>query len=347
MVRGPALNSVDCIVVGGGVIGMATARELARRGRSVRLLERGALGREASWAAGGILSSMRPWAETAASAALSSQGQAGYSGFAEALRAETGIDPEYYRCGMVIMHPDDVAPTLAWAQARRVRHVRDHRPAGLAITTATVFLPAIAQVRVPRLLQALHASLKHYRVEIREHTAVTEINTSGSRFTTVTTAAGEIAADALVITTGAWSGRLLGELGRPVAIEPVRGQMVCVRFAEPRLDTMILDGDHYFIPRKDGHVLIGSTMERVGFDKRVTDGARATLMDWAGGIWPDVNRAGFVRHWAGLRPATDDGRPRLGRLSGYDNVFINAGHFRKGILQAPICASRIAALICG
>ena len=323
---------------------MSTARELARRGLSVCLFDKGDLGQEASWAAGGILSSMRPWAESGDSAALSGRSQACYPAFTESLRQETGIDPEYYPSGIALISPDDIAATLDWAQANGIPHVRNYCPAGMSVDA--LLLPEIAQVRVPRLLQALHRSLERYRVSIFEHTAVTQINISGSRFQSVTAETGEMSAGAIVIAAGAWTGRLLSDAGRRVDIVPVLGQMLCLRFAEQRLDNMILDGERYFIPRRDGHLLIGSTLEQVGFEKHTTREARDSLMAWAGGLFPEVRDAGFVRHWSGLRPAAGPGSVYLGRLPGHDNVFINAGHFRKGILQAPACADRIAELIC-
>jgi glycine oxidase len=152
-------------------------------------------------------------------------------------------------------------------------------------------------------------------------------------------------ADTFIITAGAWSKQLLGANCDHITIKPVLGQMLCVKFSEQILETMVLDGGHYFIPRMDGHVLIGSTMEYVGFDKGTTETARKELMDWATALWPDINKAELVQHWSGLRPATENSKPYLEQLAGYDNIFINAGHFRKGILQAPVCARKTAELV--
>ena len=342
----------DCIVVGGGIIGMATARELALRGLRVSLFDKGKLGMESSWAAGGILSPMRPWSENPGSFELSHQGKACYAGFISELKQQTGIDPEYYCSGLLMISQDDVGKTLQWAKSHEILFDEDYKkyPVNMRIPAKSIFLAEIAQVRVPRLLKALHASLLDLQVNIFENAELADLdntqnNTQGI-LQSVTISGKKHYADNFIITAGAWTEKLLKKNDAQIEIEPVLGQMLCLKFPEQRFEMMVLDGGHYFIPRKDGHILIGSTMEHVGFNKETSETAKNELMAWARELWPDISEAKFIKHWSGLRPATENGKPYIGQLENYDNVYINAGHFRKGILQAPVCARMISEMIC-
>jgi glycine oxidase len=341
------MEKKECIVVGGGIIGMTTARELAMQGLSVSLFDSGNLAQEASWAAGGILSSMRPWSENPESADLSSQGKLCYENFAAELKEQTNIDPEYYRSGLLMINQLDIGHSREWANKNSIVYSDSYHgcPSSMHIPDNALFLPDIAQVRVPRLLKALRASLLNCNVTINENSAVTGLDINEGRCKSVQVGTEHYYADTFIITAGAWSKQLLGENCDHITINPVLGQMLCVKFPEQILDTMVLDGGHYFIPRRDGHVLIGSTMEYVGFEKGTTETARNELMDWASALWPDIKKAELVKHWSGLRPATGNSKPYLEQLPGHENIFINAGHFRKGILQAPVCARMTADLV--
>lgn len=327
---------------------MTTARELAMRGLSVSLFDKGKLGMESSWAAGGILSPMRPWLEHPCSAELSSEGKLCYADFVEELKEETGIDPEFYQSGLLMINESDVEHTRQWANKNKVSFSEDYNgyPTNMRIPANSIFLSEIAQVRIPGLLKALHSSLLKLGVTVVEDTAITGLETNDSRCKSVITGSKKYYADSFIISAGTWSEQILGSNNSEIKIKPIMGQMLCVKFPGQKLETMILDGGHYFIPRKDGHVLIGSTMEDVGFAKDTTQTARNELMDWACALWPEIADAEFVKHWSGLRPATDNGKPYLGKLEGHENVYINTGHFRKGILQAPVCARRMADMIC-
>jgi len=158
---------------------------------------------------------------------------------------------------------------------------------------------------------------------------------------------GKAIADAVIITAGAWSKSVLGNICKGINIKPIRGQIVCVKFAKQILDKMILDGGHYIIPRMDGHVLIGSTMEDVGFVNETTALARQALMDWVYSLSSDLGSAQFVRHWSGLRPAAGDGKPIIGPILDCRNIYLNTGHFRKGILQAPASARLLVDYLSG
>jgi len=327
---------------------MTTARELAMRGLSVTLFDKGKLGMESSWAAGGILSAMRPWSEDPYSSELSNLGKGCYAEFVEELKQQTGIDSEYCQSGLLMINESDVEHTRQWADENQVLTAENYEdyPSNMRLPAKSIFLPEIAQVRVSKLLKALHASLIKLDVTIFENTAITGLEINNARCKSVTIGSKKYYADSFIVSAGAWCTQILASINEDIKIKPVMGQMLCVKFSRQQLKTMVLDGGHYFIPRRDGHVLIGSTMENVGFEKETTQSARNELMEWACALWPDIADAEFVKHWSGLRPATDNGKPYLGKLEDYENIYINAGHFRKGIIQAPICARNIADMVC-
>ena len=339
----------DFIVVGGGIIGMTTARELAMQGASVALFDKGELGKEASWAAGGILSSMRPWAEHPASAELSGQGKTDYPKYSASLKDETGIDPEYVRSGLIVIDENHAVKISGWARSKGIKVSKDiqHSPASLKLPNHSVLLPEIAQLRPPRLLNAVHKSLRQLSVSIFENTAITNLATKNKQFEYVEFEGGKAGAGAIIITAGAWSKSILANISIDIDMKPIHGQMICVKPAEQILQTMILDGGHYLIPRLDGHVLIGSTMEEFGFKKETTISARQELLDWAYSLWPYLSSAQVVKQWSGLRPSTDSGKPIIGLALPFKNIYLNTGHFRKGILQAPASARLLADTLAG
>ncbi len=334
------MSNFDYIVVGGGIIGMTTARELAIQGAKVALFDKGELGKESSWAAGGILSSMRPWVESPASVALSEQGKILYPDYVELLKQKTEIDSEYIQSGLVIIDKDHAAKTKEWARDKNVNLEENVQNISCDINfpNHSVLLPDIAQVRPPKLLKALRKSLNSLSVSIYENTKITNLGIKNNQFQFVEFDEGKVVADAVIITAGAWSKSLLGNINKEINIKPIRGQMICVKPEHKILDKIVLDSSHYFIPRRDGHILIGSTMEDVGFVNETTEVAKEELLEWACSICPEINNAQFVRHWSGLRPSTTANIPIIGQISGFKSIYLNTGHFRKGILQAPASA---------
>ncbi len=343
------MTKYDFIIIGGGIIGMTTARELAVRGASVALIDKGKLGMEASWAAGGILSSMRPWTENPASAELSEHGKIFYPRYISSLVDGTGIDPEYVKSGLIIMESNHIADIKRWASSKCIKvkeKIEDLNP-DLKLPDQAVFLSEIAQLRPPRLLKALRKSLKQLSVSLYENTDITNLVTRDGRCEKVEFNSGKLSVESVIITAGAWSKLVLGDRANDVNIKPIHGQMMCVKPTESKLNSIILDGGHYLIPRQDGHVLIGSTMEDIGFNKETTMTAQEELQDWAASVWPNLKNARLVKHWSGLRPSTDAEKPFIGMVPDFKNIYLNTGHFRKGILQAPSSAKLLADMFSG
>ena len=161
------------------------------------------------------------------------------------------------------------------------------------------------------------------------------------------TAAGSFEANTVCVTTGCWTGNLGQKLGLSLAIAPVRGQMVLLALPQPPVSRIINEGSRYLVPRADGRLLVGSTEEDAGFDRRTTSGAIAGLLELAISLVPDLAAAPVERWWAGLRPSTRDGRPYLGRVPEIDNAFVAAGHFRSGLQQSTGTAVVMSQLIRG
>ena len=337
------------VIIGGGIIGCATALALATAGCRVTLIERGALGGEASWAGAGLLSALLPWDYREEVMRLVDGSRALYPEWVRALSA-SGIDPEYRTSGLLVLPPYDVEKAWAWARAGGEPLVelaaRTVEPM-LACDTSALWMPQVAQVRNPRLLRALRRMLALRGVEIREATPVSGWVQSGLRITGARTPQGIMEADTFIAAAGAWSSAVLGEWGAALPIKPVRGQIVLYKTTPGRLRHMLYRDGLYIIPRDDGHVLVGSTLEDVGFDKQVTAAARETLTQGAVELLPWLKDTPIAGHWAGLRPGTPDNIPLIGRHPQIENLFINSGHYRYGVTLAPASAQLMTDMVLG
>lgn len=290
------------------------------------LLERGEIGRESSWAGGGILSPLCPWDYPDEVNRLALRGMGLLSGLAETLRQTTGIDPQYQRCGMLVLPPLEVQAALDWCATHGMQ--AEKHDDGL-------FLPEVAQARNPRLLQALRARVEKLGGRIVEQCEVKQIVAEAGRVRHLATTRGDFNADAYIVTAGAWSKVLLGEHALKADIKPIRGQMLLFKFDTPPLPHIVLQGDIYLIPRSDGHLLLGSTREDVGFDKSTTDDVREMLLQRGIALLPALRDMPVVKHWAGLRPASPGNIPTIGRHPQLPNLYINSGHFRYGVTMSP------------
>jgi glycine oxidase len=342
-------------IIGGGVIGLLSAYLLARSGQDVVLLESGETGTEASWAGGGIVSPLYPWRYSSAVTALAHWSQNFYPRLGEHLREQAGIDPEVYETGLYWLDLGDEDEALRWAERedrplQRVGMDEVHAavPALAKGFSSAVFMPGVANVRNPRLLKALRAALtKLSNVRVVEHCPVTGFVRDGARIIGVQTAQGEMRAERVVVTAGAWSGDLLATLGLELPIKPMKGQMILFKCAEDFLPSMVLAKRRYAIPRRDGHILVGSTLEDVGFDKTPTNDALDSLKATALDLLPGLADAEVIKHWAGLRPASPEGIPYIGPVPGHDGLWLNCGHFRNGLVLAPASCQLLADLMTG
>jgi glycine oxidase len=329
------------VIIGGGLLGMLTARELALAGRPVTLLEKGQPGRESSWAGGGILSPLYPWRYPAAITALARWGQQAYPDLCRQLADSGGIDPQWRCGGMLVLDGEErdlagqwaerEAMALEWLDSADVHaRVPGLNPALVPAGDGALWLPEVAQVRNPRLVKALQAELAALQVELRPATLVTGFQVEQQQLHGVVTGQGLVPARQAVVCGGAWSAGLLPGLSLPV--QPVKGQMLLFQARPDLLGPILLHRDHYLIPRRDGHILAGSTVERVGFDKTPTGAARQDLLQAALELVPALADFPLVQHWAGLRPGSPDGIPYIGAHPHINGLWLNTGHFRNGVV---------------
>lgn len=345
----------DCIVIGGGIVGAATARALAARERRVLLLERAMPGSEASGAAAGMLT---PQVEVLPGDPLLPLAIAARERYAELvaeLDRRTGVNVGYAGGGSVQVALDDDDASLLERQAGEQRAIGlraewldraalARRHPGIAPAARGALLaPDDARVNNVTLTAALLADAIRYGAEIVDHEAVTEVVIKSGRVASVSTSRRRYSTSAAVVAAGAWSPALRG-LPRPLPVEPVRGQMAVVTWpaGEP---TGVLFGRHVYVVPRGSDALLGSTMESAGFAKDNTPGGLAHVFGGSVAMLPALASQRIHRTWAGLRPVTPDGRPLLGADPEVEGLWYATGHGRKGILLAPLTGEIIRDLI--
>jgi glycine oxidase len=352
-------GSANVVIIGGGVIGLTIARALALRGvREISVLERTTLGAEASSAAAGML---LPQVEADAQDdffTLACQSRDLYPSFAAALHEETGIDIELDTTGTLYLaltehDQEEIEKRYNW-QSRAGLPIellsagaaRELEPCISEATVGALLFPRDIQVENRRLLSALANSVNKLGANIVTQTNVESLIVEGNRLTGVQTNRGRIDCSVAVIAAGSWTSFIKSSSPcRIPEIEPVRGQMVCLE-AKPQLTRHVIYSPRgYIVPRRDGRLLAGSTSERVGFAKYVTAGGISTILRNALEISPAISTLPVVDTWAGLRPRAADGLPVLGRCDEIDGLFYATGHYRNGILLAPLTGELVSKAI--
>ena len=329
------VKSWDVIIVGGGIIGLSLARELRKRSASVLVVERGMPGREASHSAAGML------AISEVSGPLQSLGSASfrmYPEFVHELQDESGVDVDFRQDGTLQFGDSDLAEP-----ALRLEQIREMEPNLAPVQGGGVLLQE-ASVDPRGLVSAALQACKHRGVDTSSGDEVTAIDMEGERAVGITTAKTRFAARAVVNCAGAWAG-LLSTGGFPT--RPVKGQMLAVALPSRNfLRHVIRAPEVYLVPRTDGRLLIGATVEEAGYDKRVDPATIHRLRQSAIALMPALSESRILESWAGLRPGTPDSLPILGatQVPGY---FVATGHFRDGILMTPVTARAMAQVVSG
>lgn len=341
--------------------GLCIACALAREGHDVQLAERETPGQRASWVAAGLLTPSSPWKYPPALVELGFASEALFPDFVSDLVEHTGIDPEYEVAGMLYPEGAGVRPEALAAETQRRadlgfdnRHLSraevDALQPGLAASiTGAVWQPRSARVRPPRLMAALRRRANDLGVLITNDCEITALlGRPGAGVRGARTASGqELPADCVVLAAGAWSTPLAASLGLVVDVRPVRGQILLLRGEPGLLGPTINNGDNYLVPRRDGRVLVGSTMEDVGFSDFSTPQVIARLRAGAAALFPACAQMEVETDWAGLRPGTTDRVPYIGLVPEMPGLVLATGHFRNGILLGPITAQIVADLLGG
>lgn len=348
-------SQADVIIIGGGVIGCSIAYNLAKAQVKSLIIEKAAgVGQEASRSGAGILAShastREPYAELCrASLAL-------YPSLAKQLEAETQIDIEFIQSGSIAVFSTDAEKKgLISLAERRVEHgfsaealtaaqVWEFEPTISKAVAGGVRFPHDAQVRSAKLSKALAKGAAQLGTQFLFGNPVTAFLRKAERVVGVEVNGEAYYGETIVIAAGCWSGKIAGLLGYSLPIEPVRGQIVLTETMPLPLRHIIDGFGVYLVPRADGKILIGATVEFVGYDNRITLGGIREMIEAGTTLMPTLAEKSFVQAWSGLRPYTK-GVPFLGKLPGFDNVIVASGHYKNGILLSPITGKLICELI--
>ena len=342
----------DCIIVGGGAIGLLTARQLFLEGMDVLLLEKGPLGGESSWAGGGIVSPLYPWRYDDSVNVLAERSKKIYPELTKTLLGESGNDCEYINSGLFTVINEGSEDIIDWAETWSVdasfiddvATIREIESAVGDVVDKGIWMPDIMQIRNPKLVKALKASFDFLSIPYHEHTEVEEIIVEKGRVSGVRTNQQTFFADKIIIASGAWSAQF-SVTQSSVDVLPVKGQMIMYKGEPDLVKRIILCEGHYVIPRKDGRILAGSTLEKIGFDKTTSSSALDELHQAAVELIPLLSDLEIERQWAGLRPGTKKGIPYICRHDDVEGLYVHAGHFRNGIVLGAASAELMVDII--
>lgn len=346
------------LIIGGGVIGLMTALELAQSNCKVTILDSQDFGKAASWAGGGILSPMYPWRYPAAVNQLARLGKQLYQEWQPILQQATGLDIEINPSGMLILDDGEFDNGLNWAlqdndpqqtaQLLSNKEIHNVNPKINADMKQALWFEQLANIRNPRLLKVLIAYLKqlpnvsmHSFVAAKEFKIINDTlnKVSSHRINGLIDAQGKSwHADHYVIANGAWTGLLGQQLPKPIPVKPIQGQMILFKASERWLPSMVMHNGIYLIPRLDGHIVCGSSADDVGFNTDLNTTIHLKLKHAAYQMIPELKDMPIVHAWAGLRPSVPDGIPYIGAVPQFDNLWLNTGHFRNGLVMAPASA---------
>jgi len=347
----------DAIVIGGGVVGCAVAYSLASCGLQVLLLERGGLAEEASGAAAGMLAPLAEAHGPGPFLELCLAGLALFPSLARELEEATGLDIGLSRCGLLrvaLTDEDeeslrrryrwqlDTGLPLTWLEGEEARAVEPALSPGVR---AAVLSEAEGQVEPQLLAHALARAAQARGARVLLSTPVLGIVRRGRRVYGVRTPSGIVRGRQVVVAAGPWTGRLLAGIGLHLPTPPRRGQMLAYR-GRP-VGRIVWGPEGYLAPKATGVTYAGATVEAVGFRRRTTQRGLRRLQRMARTLVPALGRAEVAAAWAGLRPGSPDGLPIIGPVPGWDGLSVASGHFRNGVLLAPITGRLLAQALTG
>jgi glycine oxidase len=348
----------DVVVIGGGLMGCSVAYQLAKQGAEVTVLERSVPGAEASSAAAGILGPSVESFEDALALQLGRRSRELHAELADELDELFGVDVGFRRCGVlkVALQEDEVSLLDRQAESLRVQGVRCERLSGEELrreepsihpeVLGGLSIDEDAQVEPRKLLAAVALGAEQEGVHFRTGSTVHAVESEGGKVRAVRLANERIEAERVVVAAGSWTTQIPGLPISPESIFPVRGQMITTH-TRPRLFRHVVFGaGGYVVTRPDGHVLCGSTMEHVGFTRGISFGGMADVIAKATRIAPSLADAPVNAHWSSFRPGTPDGLPLVGETH-IEGLFVASGHYRNGILLAPLTAELISRALAG
>ncbi len=351
-------SSTDAIVIGGGVIGCSIGYHLAKAGVATTILERGEIGMAASNAASGILSSLfgNP---TDPYTRLVNTSLKMFHELAPELAEASGVDIELVQCGELelalsedeaqVLHAAAVEGDWRSSEAQWLdgSAVREMEPMLSDRIPGALFMPEVCRINNQRLSAAYARAAQHLGATVREHAEVVGLVRSGLRISGVRLHNEELVADHVIIAAGPWSSIIAETLGSHVPVRPVRGVNLNLQPVGRSIGRVVHGGWGLLVPRNDGSIIAGATVEEADYDNRVTAGAVQDIMNMSEILVPSLRDARLNWALAGLRPGSPDDAPMLGAVPGWQGLHVATGHYRSGILLSAITGKLMAEHITG
>ncbi|MDQ6980052.1 MAG: glycine oxidase ThiO [Ghiorsea sp.] len=349
------------VVIGAGIIGLLTALRLKQQGVDVTVLEKGKVAQESSWAGAGILCPIHPWLYPDSFTDLVNASLDLYPELQTELESEIGHDIQRIKSGLLIpCFADDKvkhqeaaqvwSDKFGWDMQRlTAAQAVEKEPTLSADVEEALLWSNVHQVRNPELLSAVLLYLYKLGVDVVEQSEVIRLIADGQGHVCGVKAKQDKTydADAVLLAAGSWSANLAEQSGFKLPVQPVKGQIVLLKTKPNTLKHIVKHDDAYFVPRKDGRILIGATMENVGFERSNTVEALSELLAATQRLIPGLKDAEVEQQWMGFRPGSPDGLPFLGEVPSKKGLWVATGHYRNGVALAPVTAKVMADWICG
>ncbi|MDX8382347.1 MAG: glycine oxidase ThiO [Ghiorsea sp.] len=349
------------IVIGAGIIGLLTALRLKQAGVDVTILEKGEVGREASWAGAGILCPIHPWLYPVTFTDLVQASLDLYPALQDEFANHVGYDIQRIQSGLLIpCFADDKikhqAAALAWSkqfgwdvQQLDTQEALELEPTLSPHVAEALLWKDVCQVRNPELIKATILCLEQLQVPIISNCEVSSLieHANGDVAGVKTKSGQSYNADVVLLAAGSWSERLAEQSGFALPVHPVKGQIVLLKTEPNTLKHIVKHDDAYFVPRRDGRILVGASMENVGFERGNTPAIVQDLMHATQKLLPELKDAPIEHQWMGFRPGSPDGLPFIGKVKNKPGLWVATGHYRNGVALAPITAKVITDGILG
>lgn len=351
--------SYDAIVVGGGVNGGSVAYNLSKRGFNVLLLEKDRLASKSSGAAAGMLAAQAELDEDGPLFHLARKSREMFPTIAKEIKSNSGIDIELINKGMlkvaltekekedykrIIRIQQAAGEQAEWLNGKEIK-LKEQALSSTVI--GAMYIEKDGHVAAPHLTMGFVKSAAQLGAVIKEHIEVSNFLLENGNIVGVQTNEGNYFSDKVIVTGGAWSGKLLAEVGLQLDTYPVKGECFSVKSHSPLLSSTIFSHGCYLVPKKGGRIIVGATVKPKTFNETVTFDGVSSLMDKAKRLVPSIIETEWEKAWAGIRPQTGDGLPFLGQHPNYKGLFVATGHFRNGILLSPITGEIISDLVEG